>query len=174
MSIEKETQRIPAALWKSLQDVCYQQDVKFLQDVSRIIGVPAQDLKRRILHARGEPTIVLVDKDPWWIETQCASMVLGNGNLWCQCSNPAESNTFCWDHRRFQEGKRKDLRHIGDPYFQTLPKRWPVRFDKNIVWVDANGTVLDRFGSRVPNLTIDRTTGIAHIEESKQEVHRIE
>ena len=157
-SIVEEPQRIPANLWTCLKDICYQQDLKFLQDVSRIIRVDPNEMKRRILGIR-EQTVVLVDKDPWWMHTQCILMELNDG-LWRRCSRMGESNSYCWEHRNFTTNS-SHIRRNDDPYFCAVVKRYPVKYLDEIVWVCDAGTVLTSTGEIVPNLHIDRFTLIA-------------
>jgi len=170
-----ETQRLPAALWQSLQDMCYQHDLKFLQDVSRILKVPASDLKKKVLGVRGEPTVVLVDKDPWWARTQCALMELGAGNMWRRCSGVGESNSYCWEHRHITKEK-PGVRRYDDVYFRSLVKRHPFDYMGEIVWVCERGTVVRQNGTRMADVRIDWKTGVAHdvvtgTEEKPLDIH---
>jgi len=158
----EQTQHIPAALWKSLQDICWTQDRKFIQDVSRIIGVDSADVMRRVVGRRGEPNIVLVDKDPWWMGTQCTIMERGldGGKLWRRCNKLGESNSYCWNHRNFTKPSAF-IKKVGDSYFDRLLKRYPVRVLDEIVWVCEKGTVLGEDG-RLLDFTIDLKTCVAH------------
>lgn len=154
-----ETQRIPAALWSSLQEICYRQDQIFLQDVSRLIGVPAIDIKRRVLGVRGVPTRVEITPEtsgPWWTATQCPLMEQTPGNMWRRCGMYCEANGTCWEHRVYRLSPL--LRHYDDPYFKTLRKRRPVRYKDRIYWVDSSNTVLDDKGVVVDDMTIDLNT----------------
>ena len=162
MALEHTKQRIPASLWASLTDVCYQQDMKFLQDVSRILGIPSSDIRRRILGARGEETMVLVEKESWWETTNCTLLVCGKGGMWRRCSNLAETNTYCWDHRKFTNASNTIRRH-DDPHFREIAKRYPIRIGGEIVWVCEKGTVLKANGE-LDTMRIDLSTCIAYEE----------
>ena len=174
VGMNTETQRLPAALWQSLQDMCYQHDLKFLQDVSQILKIPAADLKKKVLGVRGEPTVVLVDKDPWWARTQCCLMELGTGNMWRRCSGVGESNSYCWEHRHFTKEK-PSLRRREDPYFANLVKRYPFDYLGEIVWVCERGTVVRQSGGRITDVRIDVKTGVAHeiVEEAEKVVEAV-
>ena len=161
-SIHEETHRLPACLWASLQEMCYQLDQKFIHDIAPLIGVNANDIRKKILGVRSEPTVVLVDKDPWWMTSQCSLMERGIGCIWRRCSRPGESNTVCWDHRLYKE-PTKTLRRYDDPYFKTLLKRWPVRLENTIVWVCEKGSVLNQHGTIRSDIRIDLRTGMAYI-----------
>jgi hypothetical protein len=153
LSVHEHTQRIPAALWSSLTDVCYQQDMKFIQDVSKLLGIPANDIKRRIFGIRGETTLILSERDPWHSTTQCTVMELGKGRMWRRCSNIGEARSYCWDHRKYKHAS-ETLRLYDDPYFSTMPKRYPVRYMGDIVWVCENGSVMKQNGE-LDNVHID-------------------
>jgi hypothetical protein len=154
-----ETQRIPAVLWDSLQEICYRQDIRFIADVSKLIGVPALELKKRILGVRGQPTAIAVERGPWWSESQCPIMDRGSGNMWRRCGEYCESHGHCWKHRSFKVSHT--TRRFDDPYFAELPKRWPVRLDDEVVWVSESGDVLNGSGAIVKGLTVDLKTRTA-------------
>lgn len=151
-----ETQRIPACLWESLQEICYRQDIRFISDVSKILGIPAIELKKKILGVRGMPTAVVVDRGPWWTETQCPIMEKQPGNMWRRCGSYCEASGYCWTHRHFRVSHT--TRRHDDPYFADLPKRWPVRIEDEVVWVSSEGDVLDGSGHLIKHMTIDLET----------------
>ena len=141
-----EPQRIPASLWDAVQEICWRQDQKFLFDVSRILKVPAADIKKRILGTRGVLTIIPTECGPWWTGTQCPVMELECGCMWRRCAAPCEQGDSCWDHRDAKGG----LRRYDDPYFTTLPKRRPMRYEGAIYWVADDGNVMNGFGAIMP------------------------
>jgi hypothetical protein len=150
-----QTRRIPAALLESLQEVCYRQDVQFLQEVSRVIGVPVADLKKRIIGINtGFPTTVLVEEGPWWEGTQCVAMEK-NGSLWARCGSYADSGNQCWTHRR-------PMRLYNDPWFASLPEYKPARIEGRAVWVDKDGLVYNEFGEILKDWLVDLTNGSAY------------
>jgi hypothetical protein len=155
----EELQRIPAFLWNSLQEICYRQDIRFIADVSKLIGVPAVELKKKILGVRGIPTTIAVERGPWWSETQCPIMERGNGNMWRRCGNYCESHGQCWAHRHYKSSHT--TRRFDDPYFSALPKRRPIRYNGEIVWVSESGEAIDGSGNILKGLTIDLKTHTA-------------
>lgn len=147
-------------LWDSLQEICYKQDQRFLEDVSRILGVPASDVKKRILGIRGAPTAVLVESGPWWVNTTCSIQSRGPGGMWKRCGRLAEPNTYCWEHRHFRTSS-DTMKLYTDSYFDGMKKRWPIQYMSEIVWVDEEGTVLRNDGTQIPKLHIHYKTGLA-------------
>ena len=156
-SLKTTPMRVPVALWDSLQDRCWAQDLAFLRDASRILGVPEVEIRRRVLGARGVVAAVVCDQSPWYLGSCCPMMVPCPGELWRRCTEPAEINGFCVSHK-----KGKGLRH-DDPYCETLPKRVPFRLDGETVWVHAeDGSVLTESGAVLKDVRIDLETGICY------------
>jgi hypothetical protein len=171
-TVESETQRIPALLWESLQEVCVRQDQKFLSDVSRILGVPAIELRKRVLGTRGVATTVLVEHGPWWSGLQC-HIVERKESLWTRCSNHCMSGTTCMKHKDVRNGW--NIRRYDDPYFAEMKQRKPVRVDGAVYWVSEKGDVVNVHGVAVPHMHIDyETRSVTLLGEdggSKGDVH---
>ena len=160
-----ENQRIPIGLWDSLQNVCAQNDQRFIKDVARIIGVDASDIRKRVFGVRGIQTTVAVEDGPWWTASQCPVMSKQPGNMWQRCSANCSPSGFCWDHRAFRPSRFQKL--YTDSCFQTIEKRHPFLFKDDIVWVsEKDGSVMLR-GERVVGLTINIKTGMCVEEELK-------
>ena len=151
MTTDTIKQQCPAGLWEAFQEVLWKQDVKFIQNVSRIISVPVNDIKKRILGTRGVTTIIPVENGPWWLGTQCPVMEFTGGNMWRRCSSKCEQGDTCWSHRMLTVYRRYD-----DPYFTTLPKRHPIRYDGAIYWVSyKDGSVINGFGAVIEEFKVD-------------------
>ena len=148
--------RVPAGLWDSLQEICWRQDVRFMEDAARILGVPAVEIKRRLLGTRGVLCGVVSTDGAAYDGTQCPIMVLHPGERWARCSEAAEVNGFCWLHRK-GKGQRFD-----SCFFEGFEKRHPFRFEGEIVWAAADGSVLTGGGKILKDVCIDITNGVAH------------
>ena len=148
--------RVPAALWESLQEICWRQDNKFIEDASRIIGIPAAEIKRRVLGARGVVSAVVSTSSSWYDGGRCPMMLPGPGEMWRRCCEPAEVNGFCGIHKKGR-GMKYD-----NSYFSTLLKRHPWRFEGAVVWVCENGTVLTESGTILKDIRIDITNGLCY------------
>ena len=154
--ISSNPTRLPAALWESLQEICWRQDNKFLEDVARITGISASEIKKKVLGVRGAVCSVVSETGPWWVGTSCPIMIPGAGEMWRRCTSVCEINGYCHDHRT-GKGMRYD-----HPYFEDLPKRMPFRFEDEIVWVsEEDGSVLTGGGTVLKNITIDIRNGLA-------------
>lgn len=148
--------RLPAALWESLQEICWRQDNKFVEDAARILRIPAAEIKRRVLGTRGVVSAVVSTSGAWYDGGRCPTMMPGPGEMWRRCCEPAEVNGYCSVHKKGR-GMKYD-----NPYFADLPKRHPWRLDGAVVWVDGEGTVLTESGDILKNVRIDLTNGVAY------------
>lgn len=148
--------RIPAALWESLQEICWRQDNKFIEDASRIIGIPAAEIKRRVLGTRGVVSAVVSSSGAWYDGARCPIMIPGPGEMWRRCCTPAEFNGYCSVHK-----KGRGLKY-DDPYFTTLPKRYPWKFEGGVVWVDDAGTLMNESGTILKDVRISINNGLCY------------
>lgn len=148
--------RVPAALWEALQEICWRQDNKFLEDAARIINVPAAEIKRRVLGTRGVVSAVVSSNGAWFDGTQCPIMIQCGGEMWRRCCEPAECNGYCWGHKK-GKGPRYDSEFI-----KSLEVRTAWRLDGAVVWVDSEGVVYDSLGKILKGLSIDTTNGVCH------------
>ena len=152
--MESETLRLPVGLLDSLKTHCYNIDRRFISSVSRITGIPVENLRKRIVGS-GAQVPVFVEKEPWWASTQCASMEV-EGVLWRRCGAVSESNEYCWKHR---DGKtaRYDAAQF---HKQKLLK--PYRLNGSVVWVAKDGTIHDSRGSILKEWTLNISNGHAY------------
>lgn len=156
MELNSIQARIPAALWESLQTICWEQDNKFLEDVARIINVPAALIKKRVLGTRGVVSAVVCTSQNWFEGTQCPIMIHVGGDVWRRCAAAAESSDCCHDHR-----KKKMLRYDSE-CFADLPKLSSWRLEGEPVWVDGDGFIYNSVGERLKDRRIDLTNGVCY------------
>jgi hypothetical protein len=137
--------------------MCYRQDSKFVSDVSAIIGVPAAEIKKRVLGTRGCPTAIITQSGPWWESKQCPAMVhLRDAGIWHRCTSVCETDEgVCWDHKT---STRKVWKY-DDPVFAKMTRRRPVEYGGETVWVADDGTVMTHDGLILKNINIDTTNG---------------
>lgn len=141
------TQYIPAGLWEGLQEICFRKDQDFIRDISRIIGVPAIEIKRKVLGTRGVPTVIPEAHGPWWLNNACPIMER-TGYLFRRCLHPMESHGACWQHK--EGGVRFD-----DEQFLGMETRVPFRYLGELYWVAKDGSVLNGFGMPILTFTVD-------------------
>lgn len=157
-TITESTTRIPAVLWDALQHMCYRQDAKFIEDAAKIIGVPAADIKKKVLGVRGCPTAIITQSGPWWETKQCPAMVhITDAGIWHRCTSACETDTgVCWEHKV----TTRKIWKYDDPVFKTMIRRKPVDYGGETVWVAEDGSVMTHDGIILKNITIDTTNGL--------------
>jgi hypothetical protein len=148
-TMETHTRRMPVAVHDHIQTICARQDQQFIYDVAKILGIPANEMRRKVLGVLGTPTVVLADASPWWVNTQCPIMKLTDAGMWIRCGNMNEAHGTCWRHR-FTKGP---LFH--EPHFKTMANRVPFRYDNEMYWVAEDGSVLDSTGTIEMEFTVD-------------------
>lgn len=147
--MEHSTRRMPVGVHEHIQAICARQDQQFIHDVAKILGVPVNEMRRKVLGVLGAPTLVIADASPWWVNTQCPIMKLTDGGMWIRCCNMSEAHGTCWRHR-FTKGP---LFH--EKQFSELMKRTPFRYDNEMYWVAEDGSVLDATGTTEMDFHVD-------------------
>ena len=147
-TMEKPT-RIPAHLWESLQDAFYEHDQSFLRILAPHVKVSYADLKRTLLGARGQlMNIQIADSDKWWEAELCPLRIRTPAGIWKSCGHSREAHGVCRHHVGFTP--RIDLKHKDDPWFQTVTQRKPWKYQREIVWVAEDGSVINEQGDTLP------------------------
>lgn len=149
-STHTTVRRMPVGMLDHLQTICARQDQQFITDVARILGLPAAEMRRKILGTLGTPTLVCTESDPWWMGTQCPIMVqCSHTNMWSRCGHMSEAHGTCWRHRFTKTPV------FTDPQFAEMDKRTPFRLDGELYWVAEDGSVLDATGVNEMNFTVN-------------------
>ena len=148
--------RVPAGLWESLQEICWRHDNKFIEDASRILNIPASEIKRKVLGARGVVSAVVSTGGTWYDGTQCPIMMPACGEMWRRCAEPAEFNGYCCIHM-----KGKGMRY-DNPYFSELMVRHPWKLEGMLVWVGTDKSVMNTSGEILKDIRIDITNGVCY------------
>jgi hypothetical protein len=155
--------RMPVGILDHLQTVCARQDQEFVRDVSRILGVPFNDMRRKVLGVLGTPTLVFTESNPWWMGTQCPIMAQHKTTgMWTRCSHACEPHGSCWDHRHTKSPV------YTDPAFSEMATRTPFRFDGDLYWVGDDGSVLDATGTRHMDFTVNlKSRAVMYIKHAR-------
>ena len=170
MESAKETtvRRMPVGMLDHLQTICARQDQQFINDVARILGLPAADMRRKILGVLGSPTLVCTESNPWWMGTQCPIMVQSSHtSMWSRCGNMNESHGSCWRHRFTKTPV------YTDPQFMEMDKRTPFRLDGDLYWVADDGSVLDATGVTEMNFTVNlKSQTVSYIKKDASKISK--
>jgi hypothetical protein len=125
--------RIPRGLWEDLEVSVMKQDRQFISDVARALGLPVQEAIRKCLGPALTPlpTLWIHDSN---VEDICPWLTL-RGALWTPCVRPRLSPTLpCCYHEKDKDAKLKT-----DPDIVAAPRRYPVKREGILYWVDPTG-----------------------------------
>ena len=154
--ISEKTIRIPSYLLESLEEICWRHDNKFIEDISRILGVNSHEMKKKILGVRGTSKTVLCETGSWWMESKCPGMVRNKTGIWFRCNAACESSGLCAKHTI------KNPKYLyDDPYFEKIEKRKPFKYNDEVVWVADDGSVMTYSGILLKNVSINIHNGVA-------------
>lgn len=145
---------LPADLLESFATLCYRSDQKFISDVSKILGIPSDEIRRKILEPH-KRTLVCTTSNPWWLGQQCPIMIRGPCDVWYRCDAACETYGTCHEHR----GSHKY--RYDTSLFKDLPKRYVAKLGTQPVWVDESGKVYSMNGIELKNMTINLVNGLA-------------
>lgn len=149
--------RLPNLVHEHLSDIVRRNDTRFIEHVTRILGIPAREIRKRVFGTMGVITPVLCQTRPWWTEGQCVISECHNESLWMRCGAMAVENGVCFRHLR-----SPDLVRYDSPLLQTLPRRRPVEYDGEIYWASEAGDMVSSSGQVVP-MTMNWKAGVLNL-----------
>lgn len=138
------TLRIPRGLWNDLEESVIKQDRIFLAEVARALGLPFQEVMRKVGPATTVmPTLWVGDaSDP----TRCPWYTRRGESVWFPCQRLRLSPTMpCCVHER--QGPCDSLVNK----LEQKPKAFPVVRKGVLYWVTEDGTAYDEAGSEITN-----------------------
>ena len=147
---------LPADLLESFATLCYRSDQKFISDVSKILGIPSDEIRRKVLEPH-KRTLVRTTSNPWWLGLQCPIMIHGPGDVWYRCDAACECHGTCHEHR----GTHAHKYRYDASLFKDLPERRAAKLGKQPVWVDKSGKVYSMSGEELKNISINLSNGLA-------------
>ena len=165
--MDTTTRRMPIGLLDHIQTICARQDQQFITDVARILGLnaaAANDMRRKVLGTLGSQTLVFTESNPWWVGTQCPIMIQSPCGMWVRCSRTCENrgNGKCFKHRNSKK------RVHTDPVFSEMESRTPFRYEDELYWVGADGSVLDSTGTREMDFKVNlKSRTILYTKDAK-------
>lgn len=145
MEISFETLRIPRGLWKDLEDTIIESDKKFLEEISRTLGLNKNEVFAHCGYGKGGggerksiPCCILgIEQDdsdeklrcPWYSKI---------GHIWEPCIHLRMSeSTPCPLHIFTNPSNKYALRN--SPFIQSLPVVQKIFYNDDLYWVLFNG-----------------------------------
>jgi hypothetical protein len=128
----KHNYKVPRILWENFEAVLLAQSKKYIEDLAKILEVPAKELQKRVMPSADSIKIALQDAD----EGVCQAYVQRD-KFTVFCRKPVYHSTFCAEHTGNRllivADKAIPIQRIKD--IETLPPLWVQ--DKTIMTADG-------------------------------------
>jgi hypothetical protein len=85
--------KVPRILWENLEAVLLTQSKKYIEELAKILGVPAKELQKRVMPSANFVKVILQDVQ----ESSCRAYVQ-NGAFTVFCRKPVFNGDFCAAH----------------------------------------------------------------------------
>jgi len=85
--------KVPRILWENLEAVLLTQSKKYIEELAKILGVPAKELQKRVMPSANFVKVILQDVQ----ESSCRAYVQ-NGVFTVFCRKPVFNGDFCAAH----------------------------------------------------------------------------
>lgn len=89
----KYNYKVPRILWENLEAVLLTQSKKYIEELAKILGVPAKELQKRVMPSANSVRVILQDVQ----ESTCRAYVQ-NGAFTVFCRKPVFNGDFCAAH----------------------------------------------------------------------------
>ena len=89
----KYNYKVPRILWENLEAVLLTQSKKYIEELAKILGVPAKELQKRVMPSANSVKVILQDVQ----ESTCRAYVQ-NGAFTVFCRKPVFNGDFCAAH----------------------------------------------------------------------------
>lgn len=87
--MEHKTLRLPAFLKDSLSNACWEHDMMFITELSRLIDVPIVELRKTLLMEESKQTVCIAteEKETFLDDIQCPAMLKQEDGSYTRCGN---------------------------------------------------------------------------------------
>ena len=117
----KYNYKVPRILWENLEAVLLTQSKKYIEELAKILGVPAKELQKRVMPSANSVKVILQDVQ----ESTCRAYVQ-NGAFTVFCRKPVFNGDFCATHCGARpvvnDTKAISIKKVKD--MDTLPPIW--------------------------------------------------
>lgn len=118
--MEKKPLRLPAHLIDAFSEVCWEQDMLFISELSKLIDVPTSELRKTLLLADSKQSVCIAteDKTKYLDDIQCPAMIKQEDGSFLRCSG----YRICFEKRCTLHKisvSNTNLKWITDPIFSN-------------------------------------------------------
>ena len=89
IQMEKKSLRLPAFLIDSLMDACWEHDMMFISELSKLIDIPTSELRKTLLLDESKQSVcIATDEKTKYLESvHCPALIKQDDGSFLQCSN---------------------------------------------------------------------------------------
>ena len=87
--MEKKTLLLPEFLTDSLADACWEHDMMFINELSKLIDIPIDELRKTLLMSERKQSVCIVaeERTKWFDDIQCPALMKQDDESFVRCSN---------------------------------------------------------------------------------------
>ncbi len=118
--MEKKPLRLPAHLIEAFSDACWEQDMLFLSELSKLIDIPVSEMRKTLLMADTKQNVCVAteDKIKYLHDIQCPAMLKQEDGSYLRCSG----YRICFEKKcslHKTSISSSNLKWISDPIFSN-------------------------------------------------------
>ena len=118
--MEKRPLRLPAHLVDAFSEVCWEQDMLFISELSKLIDVPITELRKTLLLADSKQSVCIAteDKTKYLDDIQCPAMMKQEDGSYLRCTG----YRICFEKKCSLHKisvSSSNLKWISDPIFSN-------------------------------------------------------
>jgi hypothetical protein len=118
--MEKKTLRLPAHLIDAFSECCWEQDMLFLSELSKLIDVSVPEMRKTLLleDSKQVVSVAVEDKSKYLHDIQCPAMLKQEDGSYIRCSG----YRICFEKKCSLHKisvSNKNLKWMSDPIFST-------------------------------------------------------
>jgi hypothetical protein len=86
--MEKKSLLLPAFLTDSLADACWEHDMMFISELSKLIDIPIDELRKTLLMSERKQSVCIAvdEKTKWFDDIQCPALIKQDDDSFVRCS----------------------------------------------------------------------------------------
>lgn len=117
----KQNYKVPRILWENLEAVLLSQSKKYIEELAKVLQVPAKELQKRVMPSSQSITVMIQDVQ----EHVCQAYVQKDA-FTVYCRKPVFNGHFCASHTAhralIQDARAETIQRIKD--VERLPPLW--------------------------------------------------
>lgn len=113
--------KVPRILWENLEAVLLSQSKKYIEELAKVLKVPAKELQKRVMPSANSIKVVIQD-----VQEHVCHAYVQNGQFTVFCRKPVFDGYFCSAHMGtrllVQDTNAETIQRVKD--IETLPPLW--------------------------------------------------